>query len=408
MADRVAKIVGFDDRLDGNVRRWMAIEAPSGVSAPEPIYFEFVGHSHAQPPSSFDGFVQGVVLWAMAAKVDLEVKGPMSREALVNLEEYQTAFANIFPDRYFPIRITPETIVDRDSAPAPAAISLFSGGADGMFTLLRHQGGHLGVKARSISAILMIHHLDLDNFEAQISDKLTRTRPFLEAMGVETHVQRTNLRRNTGPRTIGFETGQIYIETFGAQLCASLHQYSHQFGYGLMGSNEPYSAPVPIIGSTPAIDWMLSTDTMRIVHDGAGFSRTEKIAAIAQHPIARKVLHVCLAHPSQNCGRCMKCVRTQMNFLAAGYETPECMPGPLELDQIDEIRIRHVSSLNELRLLLHHAKKHGNTGPWSRRLEKRLQNSGRGSISVQGKQVKRALARSISKRLEQFRDTVRK
>ena len=252
----------------------------------------------------------------------------------------------------------------------------------------------------------MIHHLDLDNFGAQITDKLIRTRPFLEAMGVETQVQRTNLRKNTGPRTIGFETGQIYIETFGAQLCASLHQYSDRFGYGLMGSNEPYSAPVPTIGSTPAIDWMLSTDAMRIIHDGAGFSRTEKIAAIAQHPIARKVLHVCLAHPSQNCGRCMKCVRTQMNFLAAGYETPECMPGPLRLDQIDDIRIRHISSFNELRLLLHHAKTHGNTGRWSQRLEKRLQNSGRGSIAVQGKRARRALERSIMKRFELLRESV--
>ncbi len=51
---------------------------------------------------------------------------------------------------------------------------------------------------------------------------------------------------------------------------------------------------------------------MRLVHDGAGYSRTEKVGFVAQHPVATKALKVCWQgkERGRNCGVCEKCVRT--------------------------------------------------------------------------------------------------
>jgi hypothetical protein len=58
---------------------------------------------------------------------------------------------------------------------------------------------------------------------------------------------------------------------------------------------------------------------MRIVHDGAGFSRVEKTELITQSPMALHSLQVCWAtRRFCNCGSCTKCYRTMTTLELLG------------------------------------------------------------------------------------------
>lgn len=390
-----ARLTSSVERDGKMTRRWLVLDADSDIRVPAPIFFEF----DSEPPRNFDGLVLAVLFWAMAARVDLDVRGPMTPDAIANIDELQTALARIHGPQYQPVRIMAQTVEPSCEGPPTAAISLFSGGADATFTLLRHQGGGLGAKALPISSVLMVHHEGLAQPD-RVDKRLERTRPFLDAMGVDVRVLRSNLRAETDRGVLG-PHGQKWAPSYCGQLAASLHQYGNEFGRGLFGSTDPYDRLELTTGSTPATDWMLSNGKMRILHSGAGFSRTEKIALIGKHPEARRCLHVCWEHPYENCGECAKCVRTYLNFLACGIEQPECMPGRLNLSQIDRLPLKRGSrghGYTELETILDSARKNGAVGPWVGRLEDRLTASHRVLSGSAIARFSRNLGRSLAKR----------
>jgi hypothetical protein len=129
-------------------------------------------------------------------------------------------------------------------------------------------------------------------------------------------------------------------------------------------------------GSTPATDYLLSGDDLEIVHDGAGYSRTEKIGYITKTPSAVSSLSVCWEGQQENgnCGVCEKCIRTRLNFLAVGVPEPDCFNGPLDLKSLETV---HVSKffMVELMSLLDHARKNGINAPWVDAVHRRVERS---------------------------------
>ncbi|MBY0510479.1 MAG: hypothetical protein K2P94_10070 [Rhodospirillaceae bacterium] len=122
-------------------------------------------------------------------------------------------------------------------------------------------------------------------------------------------------------------------------------------------------------------DHLMTGDRFAVVHDGAGFSRTDKIAAIMKNSLACKTLKVCWAgaDQSENCGYCEKCVRTQLNFSAAGAKSsPPCFPSELDVNDIRRIQINNKYQLAELASILAYAREHGVSAPWMPVLQDRL------------------------------------
>ncbi len=102
-----------------------------------------------------------------------------------------------------------------------------------------------------------------------------------------------------------------------------------------IGGTYHVSTPVPV-GSHPAVDGLMSSQRVSVIHDGSRFSRLEKVRELAAWPTALAVLRVCPEGPSgrANCGQCEKCLRTRLELLAAGVdETASLGPSltPIEL-----------------------------------------------------------------------------
>ena len=334
------------------------------------IEYLHVGKTSLSLPFVLDGYVCAIALFAMQNASLIKVHGPISRAFARNIRLLSEAWACWLPEKYSVIEIEADKYLDNrksslsekikavfgDGRGGGKALSSFSGGADAAFTLFRHalNGGGLPEAQRfNIEDVVMVHGFDVGYDNQEGFDALRRAvQPVFDKYEVNCHVVKTNIRNHQV---------QLWGHSFMAQLSSVLHQFSGGFKYGLVGSSEPYTNLVNAWGSHPGTDFLLSGDDFEIVHDGAGFSRTEKIFQIGRIDALSDNLHICWENPEQdrNCGRCEKCIRTKLNFIAAGYEFPRCFDEGLTVEQVQEFRIVSPVILEEFRSILSFAARNG-------------------------------------------------
>src|SRR5580698_338674 len=341
----------FQEQRTEGTRRTLRITETT-VGRPIDIYFDFVGESFPEP-FVLDGFVNAVIFYAMGTGQDIHVDGQMTRSSLLNLATFQEAWCRWKPDVYKLIKIEPQSITDDPPRAKTQSIAAFSGGADAIFTALRHAGDQF-----ALNSVMLVHGFDIPiNRPDQFSKLVERVQPFLDRLNLQPRIVRTNIAELRI---------QEWLDSFLAQLSCCLHSYSHEFRFGLTGGGEPYDELVLPWGQNPCTDYLLSGDGFTIVHDGAAFSRTEKIAIIAQDPVATKAIKVCWDAPdlSTNCGTCEKCVRTRLNFKAVGVDSPACFDGEITPEQIRRIRFSNDSQRAGFRSILEFANGHALSGDW--------------------------------------------
>jgi len=327
------------------------------------VYYEVFGF--AEEANNFDGILFALIFHAMKESLDLKLEGPASLEALINLKEFQLAWSSWRPQKYKPIQVESSSIIERSGGASDHAISAYSGGVDATFTLFNHAPTAEGVH-RKLAACMLVHGFDISignhSDFARVLDGAQKlhARHGLKTFWVRTNIKALNL--------------QDWEDSFSTQLASCLQLFSHDFSVGLVGSSEPYNALVIPWGSNPITDHLLSGSAMSIVHDGAGFSRTEKVAALSQIPGAVDDIRVCWAGEKQdrNCGRCEKCLRTRLNLLACGIQKPLCFDEPLNLKDIEGIELRNTAVLAELQSILTYADEKGINGSWVGHLRRRV------------------------------------
>ncbi len=341
------------------------------------LEFQHVGVESLPEPRVLDGYMFGVLFLAMKEGAErLEIRGPVSLKALRNAQHFGEAWRCWLPNDYRPIEIYTESIIEgnpdqlpavgRETRNASACAAAFSGGADSTFSILRHATGDFGHASFRVRDLVMVHGFDVDLAnEEHFAELVERTGDFVDSVGAELHVVKTNIKD---------ASHQDWEHSFGAQLACVLHQFSDKFRYGMLGSSAPYSHPISAWGSTSGTDFLLSGDFFEIVHDGAGFPRTEKIEAIARDPVARRCLKVCWEGKNQgrNCGVCEKCVRTQLNFLAVGVQEPECFEAPLDMNHLRTLTCKNTAQLTNLIAIAEYADSRGVEAEWLELLREKI------------------------------------
>jgi len=86
-------------------------------------------------------------------------------------------------------------------------------------------------------------------------------------------------------------------------------------------------------GTHPLLDPYFGSAHFQVYHDGLEMTRPEKMALVADWPAGLNNLRVCQndSSGSKNCGKCEKCIRTQLGLLALGKLHQSCFPNK-ELD----------------------------------------------------------------------------
>ncbi len=208
-----------------------------------------------------------------------------------------------------------------EAAPEPRhAVACLSGGVDGLHMLMRNRQLYREYDPAYIREALFIHGFDIgkrardpENERYQIA--LRRLEPIAAEVGLRLIPCRTNLRHL--PTKPDFWTHRHNV--------AALAAVGHFATWGstrLFIAGAYYLAnPVPM-GSHPAVDGLFSSQRLTVLHEGARFTRVDKVRNLAKWPSALAALRVCPANVGNepNCGVCEKCLGTRLELYAAGVE----------------------------------------------------------------------------------------
>ncbi|MBN9245889.1 MAG: hypothetical protein J0I81_00275 [Hyphomicrobium sp.] len=282
----------------------------------------------------------------MKVGADLRCEGRVSREQLARIEEAQDAWVMWRPDLFRKISIFADEEVGSVPPANRDAVLAYSGGLDATFALHAHCKGLLGRRQNNLRAGVMVHGFDVpldrpDIFgkSSELGDKI------LESYGLPLTIVRTNWR---DLRDMPWYTMYIFA------LSSVMHQFSGVVSRAVIAADEAYDGEYLGCGSNSITNPLMSHFGFPIEFAGGGYTRTSKAKVFSGNPVVLSNLRVCFQSPidGHNCGRCEKCIRTKLNFIAAGIGRVPCLGNLPNRSEIDGVTIDNPAVLNLYRDIL--------------------------------------------------------
>ena len=285
------------------------------------------------PAGAGDAFVIALLPACMVAGEPLETDAALSPRLLESLPAAQQVLATWYRDLGRVDVVAPAA--GATPAPAPGTGCCFTGGVDSWFTLLRCGG--------QVSHLLLARGFDvpLDD-AAQWAEVVERVRGIGGARGHRVVAIATNLREvaDCGRLQSGF-AGDFWGGVLHGPALAALGQLCrHEIGRLVIPSTHAWRELKPW-GSSPLLDPLWSTEGLEISHDGCDASRAQKVARLADEPLALATLRVCYQPGvGGNCCRCEKCIRTMLALRLAGVlDRATGFPLPLDLRAVRRLAV---------------------------------------------------------------------
>jgi hypothetical protein len=317
------------------------LSTPSGES--HRIYFEFsIPDDQPYLPHSRP-FLLAFLVPAMHAGVPLELELPVDAVTLNNLMEWQEAMASWFPQKLKVVPIHAPLDAPSQYQNRPGALTAFSGGVDSNFTAHRHSRVSNSpmppmFRTAQLQAGLMIHGFDIPLDQPPVFESaFAHSRAMLEAYGLKAYRMTTNLRSLEKVPGCDWEKS-----THGSWLAATLSCYEPWFGQILIPSTYPYPVLRYPWASNPATDPLFSSATTACWHDGTANTKLTKVQAIAGVPAVQEHLRVCWEgeQHDRNCGKCFKCIATQICFQLSGVDHPAAFPVPCTVEEVAVLPVK--------------------------------------------------------------------
>jgi len=199
------------------------------------------------------------------------------------------------------------------------AASFQSGGVDALATLRSNRLDIPLEHPASIKDGLMIYGFDLGAYESmdQNLEAFEYARSRLDKLGQAEHF--TLIPVYTNLVYLDDDDANRFWFYFGATLAAIAHAFVPRISTVRIASSDSVLGELVPMGSHPLLDPNYSSADLQIIHDGARFSRLEKIGLIAQWDAGLQNIRACWdafrAADALNCGRCEKCLRTMTQLL---------------------------------------------------------------------------------------------
>jgi len=275
-----------------------------------------------------DPFVLGTIHLAMKTGENLLVHGQVAPSLLANLEVLQQAWSTWKPGLYQQVDVRATTEKEAGLPQRNAAISSFTGGVDSCFTAFRHARGVTTRFPLPLRAAVMAHGFDIPlSDEVGYQRASAKAERQLKTLGLELYRIASNFR----------ELPVSWVDSFGAAVASALALFQGGFDTGLLASGIPFGAYRTLVeGENPITDPLLSSAAFKIVADGAGFQRIDKIGALVQWREGLDDLRVCAVNQirDQNCCECEKCIRNILCFRALGLVLPSAFAKDITRQQI--------------------------------------------------------------------------
>jgi hypothetical protein len=198
-----------------------------------------------------------------------------------------------------------------------------SGGVDSLAALYWNTRQYQAGDPRRVGVAFFIHGLDVGDPNKQDRPDvwklgIRKLNGLCQELGVELVPVKVNLRNLA-------KNWRFYVKwQFASLLAAIAHTASSRIHRCIITPDNVLEATQHPHGSHPWLNAYFGADFLQIITgDMEQFSRLERIRILANWPLALNSLRVCwdtgaIPEGHLNCGRCSKCVRTMLEFLACG------------------------------------------------------------------------------------------
>ena len=288
---------------------------------PEKMWFRFPRRFQAHANMDMNSFATALLPLCMHLNEDLHVDGALSPQLLQGLNEYQGIQCGWRPSPFKRVNIQCQHLIVSESDAEPRAVGCsFSGGVDSFHSLWSHLPKNERIPQYRITHCLMINGFDADSDiegNGHFSSIQSCIAPAIERNGVDLIVCRSNYMLFSDPNLLKL--------TFGAMVTAPALALGRLFSCFFIPASYRFQEFFRD-GSHLMMDHLISTESMRTIHDGAHLDRPQRTAAIADWDAAHHTLRVCFnttgikreSNSIKNCGRCEKCVRTMKTLEILG------------------------------------------------------------------------------------------
>ena len=304
---------------DGSIRS-CTIERKDGnrIISSDVLEYELPSSILLPKDNDAEAYFIANILSAMAEKRTLKVHGSVSRTLLSNLTEFRDAWNCWLPDVYHNIDFEATTIDDSIDNKNNGAIAAFSGGLDSTFTVWQHSQKLAGYRSQDIKACVMVHGFDIFK-ENEYLSAYRKAQETLNSIKIPLSPLRTNYRSIIELN---------WLHTFGIALASCLNNFKKLCSIGIIAGSWSYNYNYYPHGTNPITDSLLSSSSIKILHDGGQFTRNQKVMGISLWKAGVNNLRVCFSGKEKdiNCGKCEKCIRTKLHFEANGFGIPESLP----------------------------------------------------------------------------------
>ncbi len=258
-----------------------------------------------------DAFVPMLLVPCLEKGEPLEIVPPISQQLASRVPRIMDVLLSLFPNFR---RINVQLNVRKEPGhPSGAAVaSLFSGGVDSFYTLLK------GFAPGADPDLRPTHLFFMRGLEQPLDQSSGADATLDIVRGI---AQQTGIGLLWGETNVRLLFGLNYELYYHASaLIGSALALSRGMKRLLVPSTFAYGQLIPW-GSHPLLDELWSIESMEVIHHGAEARRVDKISMLARdHRSVFRHLRVCLKNQAGpgNCGRCQKCARTMMALEVVG------------------------------------------------------------------------------------------
>lgn len=321
------------------------------------IYFKFPLSVRDFLTDRDDPFVFALLHIMMQHGGEIEFDGTVSRSVAKNVNKFSRLWHVWKPNLFKEIHIKANIADDVFRNDNNKLIVAFSGGLDAAYTAYKYAKDLDTVQHFKLEKAVMVLGADIPLDERnQFEIACTAAKRMTDDLGIDLVCVETNIR----------EFLKSWSYSFASVICGCLSFFQKEYFYGCMASDDTVKFYQIPWGSNPISDPYLTSDSFRFFVDGYEHSRTERAAVIRNWKVGVENLRVCWSNEdkSKNCGKCEKCVRTKLNFLAVGIKHLPSMPNDITTEEILQPKlIRDKHNILYFRDIYDYAKKHNSLSP---------------------------------------------
>lgn len=304
---------------NGLARLSATITSPEGS---RPMWFEVPEeHGHLLCSERSDAFAVALLPAALATGQDVHAEGILSERLAYHLSHAAVDVLAVLWGCDPSIRVTADELSSEALAGATGVGTGFSGGVDSLCTVKEHFLDPVPESFR-LTHLLFFNvgsHGRGAEGERLFRERFARLQPVQEDLGLPFVPVDANVD--------DFMPWDYQTRNLPCLMCAALALQRGLRRYYMASGSSRHCATCSVQRSDDSSTAdlitlpLLGTDTLSACSVGARYNRIEKLAIIAEMPLAARYLDVCYTPKpgaERNCGGCSKCLRTFVTLEALG------------------------------------------------------------------------------------------